>query len=86
MNTHVEEMPRARYVAKGTGIPCLSELTALPSACVPHPESLANFGDFIEASSCRHDESVASFPASITFQEIRGGAEHSKLLILASAC
>ena len=46
MNTHVEEMPQARYMAKGTGIPCLSKLTTLLSACVPHPESLPNFGDF----------------------------------------
>ena len=51
----------------------------------PTLKACQTLGIFIEASSCRH-ESVASFPASITFQEIWGAAEHSKLLILALAC
>ena len=57
-----------------------------PQHVFPTLKACQTLGIFIEASSCRHDESVAYFPASVTFQEIRGGAEHSKLLILASAC
>ena len=66
-------------------MPCLNSPPS-PRHVFPTLKACQTLGIFIEASSWRHDESVASFPASLPFQEIGGGAEHSKLPILALAC
>ena len=48
-------------------------------------EALQNlyFWDFMEASSCRHDWSLTPFLALLPSLDNGGGAENSKLLIMA---
>lgn len=86
MNIQVEEMRRARYVERGgASVPSRGHRSPHTSTCsltrkLSEPQTP---GIVTGVSPLRHDRSLTPFLAPLPSVEERGGAENSKLLIMA---